>query len=323
VIGTVALGAALHGRLAASASSSLDAYAALAVTGMGISLILNAVILRIALEPLALLEAAAARVQEGDLDARAPHSPLVDPALQRLTRTFNAALDALAASRRRVRLILARLLEVDEAERRQVAYALESGVAQELAGILVRLRLLERDPRAPDLVELVERAGAEVGRAMEIVRGHAVGRRPAVLEELGLIPALEAEARRLMEAGSLLVRLEGVQPQGLRSEDELVLYRVLREALENAARHASARLVRVRFANGGGALVATVEDDGRGFDPVVAEDGPGLGIAGMRERTESAGGRISIWSSPGRGARVRVEIPLAGKAQDAPSRRSA
>jgi two-component system sensor histidine kinase UhpB len=310
VMATVLLGGVLHDRLLEAHHSAPWAFLALAVAGMGLSLLVNAVILKLALEPLELLERTAARVYGGDLDARAPRSPLADPGLQRLTRTFNAALDALAASRRRVRLLLARAMEADEEERRRVARALEDEAAQQLAGVLVRLRLLERHPDCQALIDLVETAGVEIARALEVVRGYAGERRPAVLGELGLVPALEADARRLMELGALMVRFEGVGPKGLASDLELAMYRVLREALENAARHAEARVVRVRFSNGGGSIVATVEDDGRGFDPESAEEGPGLGLAAMRERTESAGGRLAIWSVPGRGSRVRVEIPV-------------
>jgi len=310
VMGTVMLGGVLHDRLLETHHSASWAFVALAVAGMALSLLVNAVILRLALEPLDRLERAAARVQGGDLDARAPHSPLADRGLQRLTRTFNAALDALAASRRRAGLLLARAMETDEEERRQVARALEDEAAQQLACILMRLRLLDRQPDRRVLLELVEKASAEIACALEVVRGYAGARRPAVLGELGLLPALEADARRLMERGRLAVRFEGIEPRGLASDLELALYRVLREALENAARHSEARLIRVRFSNGGGSMVASVEDDGRGFDPASAEEGPGLGLASMRERTESAGGRLAIWSVPGRGTRVRVEVPV-------------
>jgi signal transduction histidine kinase len=201
-------------------------------------------------------------------------------------------------------------METDEEERWRVARALEEEATQQLAGILVRLRLVARHPDCQALIDLVEEASLEIARALEVVRGYAGARRPAVLGELGLLPALEADARRLMERGRLAVRFEGVEPKGLASDLQLALYRILREALENAARHSEARQVRVRFSNGGGSMVASVEDDGRGFDPASAEEGPGLGLAGMRERTESAGGRLAIWSVPGHGTRVRVEVPV-------------
>lgn len=289
--------------------STPGSVAALAVAGMSLSLLVNAVVLQLALVPLELLQHAASRVQEGDLDARAPESPLADPALRRLARTFNAALEGMAASRRRVRRILARSLSEDEAERRDVALALEDDAAQGLAGLLLRLRLLERHPDRGILAQLLEESIEEVAHALHVVRGYAGGRRPAVLEELGLVAALQADARRLREESDVAVGVVGADPTGLAPDIELSLYRVLREALENAAHHAAARSIRVRISNGGGAVAASIEDDGRGFDPVVAENGDGLGLADMRERTESMGGRFSLWSRPDHGTRVRVELP--------------
>jgi two-component system sensor histidine kinase UhpB len=304
-VGAVVVGWELADHLV-TVRSAVAAGVALTVTGMA----LNAVILRLALEPLDLLERAAKRVQDGDLDSRAPQSPLADPALRRLARTFNAALDALADSRRRVRLLLARSIEEEEGERRRVARALEDDAAQRLAGLLMQLRLLERKPDPASLVELVEKANEEIVRALEVVREYATSSRPAVLEELGVIAALEADARRIMGREDLRVRFEGSEPKRLSLETVLLLYRVVREALENAARHASARSILVSISNGGGSVVAIVEDDGQGFDLASAAKGPGLGLTAMRECTESAGGSMSVWSAPGRGSRVRFEIPL-------------
>jgi signal transduction histidine kinase len=301
VLAAAVLGAVIH--------TTPGTLAALAVGGVSLSLLVNGAILRVALKPLDLLQRAAARVQDGDLNARAPASPLADPAMRRLGEAFNAALDGLAAARRRVRLLLAHSMEIDESERRRVAHALENDVAQRLAGLLMRLRLLERQPGQDALARTVEESSVEIGRALDIMRSYAGTRRPAVLEELGLVAALQAEARRLREEGDVVVRVSGYDPKGLSFDAELALYRILKEAMENAARHARARSVHLRVSNGGSKVHATVEDDGRGFDPASVEDGAGLGLAAMRERTESLGGRFCVWSAPGEGTRVQVEFP--------------
>lgn len=311
IVAAALLGWALGHELALAPRPTIGIMAAFTFAGTSLSLLVNAVILHLALEPLDRLQRVAARVQEGDLRARVPDSPLADPALRRLAQTLNGALDALAASRRSVRLLLTRSMEADEAERRRIANALEEDAAQRLASLLMELTLCERDPDRRSLSEIVERAGREITRVIEIVRGYAGQRRPAVLDDLGVVAALEADARRIMESEDLWVRLEGVEPTGLPPETQLSLYRIVREALDNAACHAGARSIRVRISNGDSAVVAIVEDDGRGFEPESAQQGLGLGLAAMRERAESAGGRMSIWSAPGRGSRVRVEIPCA------------
>ncbi len=302
VAGAVILGGVLH--------ATAGVVAALAVAGMSLSLLVNAALLRLALEPLDLLEQTVVRVQGGDLAARAPESPLADPALQRVVKTFNAALEGMAASRRRIHRVLARSLETDEAERRRVASVLEDDVAQRLAGLLMRLRLLERDPDRMVLTGLLQESVAEIGRALEIVHGYASERRPAVLEELGLMAALEAEMLRVRERTGIACWISGIEPSRLPADVELVLYRIVREAVTNAARHACARSIGVTVSNGGSAVVATVEDDGCGFDTTRTDDGDGVGLAAMRERTESAGGRFSVWSEPDRGTRIQVEFPV-------------
>ncbi len=293
--GAVVVGAALAGS---------------ALIGLAASLLVNAALVRTALRPLDQLQTAAARVRDGDLAARAADSPLADPAMRRLARVFNEALDALAASRRRGQLLLARSLEADERERRRVAVALEDDVAQRLAGLLLRLRLAERAPDPAALAAVVDEARAEVTAALEAVRAYAQGRRSAVLEELGLVEALKADARRLTRNVPLRIRVEGEEPRGLSGEMSRALYRVLSEAVGNAARHAGAHAIDVRLDRRGSDLVAVVEDDGHGFDAVAAENGFAEGLAAMRERTESAGGRFTVWSAPEGGSRVRVEVPL-------------
>lgn len=317
VVATALVGGALAHRLTEVGESTAGAVIAFAVAGTALSLLVNGVLLRLALEPLAVLERTAARVHGGDLDARAADSPLADPALRRLARTFNAALDGLAASRRRVRLVLARSMEAEEGERRRVARALEDDAAQRLAGLLMRAQLLERYPDPEALAELIRSAKIEIARVLEVVRGYAVQRRPAVLEELGLVAALEAEARCIMQKRGILVKVEGAEPEGLDLEAEVVLYRVLAEALDNAAQHASPRLIGVQFANREDEVIATVEDDGQGFDPGRLEEEAGPGLAAMRERTESAGGRMSLWAVPGEGTRVRFEMPKCASAMGA------
>jgi len=301
VVAAAVLGGLVH--------ASPGSVAALAVAGVSLSLLVNAALLRLALEPLASLERAAARVQNGDMDARATESPLADPAFQRLARTFNAAFDELAASRRRVRFHLARTMEAEEAERCRVAEALEEDAAQRLAGLLLRLRLLARDPDRVVLSHLLEESTLEITRALEIIRGYAGALRPAVLAELGLEAAIQAEAQRILEESDVKVSVAGDRLRRLAPDLELVLYRVLVEGMEDAVRHGGARFIDIHLSNGEGRVTATLVDDGGGFDPALGANGRGQAFAFMRERAESVGGALSVWSMPDRGTRLSVEIP--------------
>ena len=295
--------------------SPLELVLLLALGGIAVTLLVNALILRLALQPLDALERTAARVQRGDLDCRAPVSAVADRELERLTRTFNAMLDAAAASRERLRETAARALGAAEEERKRIARELHDETAQMLAALLIRIRVVRgaRDPAAVDA--MLEEMRVEVGQALEGIRRFARGLRPPALDELGLVPAIESHLRSVSEISGLHVTLDA-DPLGdaLPPEAELALYRIVQEALSNVVRHAHATRVAVRIAREPARVLVTVDDDGRGFAPAeaAARDQGGLGLFGMNERAAYLGGRVEIDSRPGAGTRVRAEVPAAG-----------
>ena len=301
---------------AAPGRSTAELVGLLAAGGVVISLAVNAIILRVALGPLALLERTAGQVQAGDLDARAPRSPLADRELDRLTQTFNGMLDALDVYRTQLRDTAARALSAAEEERKRIARELHDETAQTLAALLLRLRLARgvQDPGAWDT--LLEEMRGEVGGALEGVRRFARGLRPPALDELGLVPAIASHARGLEEGVGLSVTVDAeALPGQLPPEAELALYRIVQEALANVVRHADAQHVAVRLRQRSGQIVAEVEDDGRGFRVSSGGRGDGgLGLFGMQERAAFLGGRVEIDSTPGSGTRVRAEIPMSAGA---------
>ena len=315
----VLLGAVLGSTLTASyvraqpRGSILDLASAFALAGVGATVLVNAVILRLALQPLDLLERTAARVQAGDLDVRAPLSPVADRDLEQLTRTFNGSLDASAAYRARLREVAARALYAAEEERKRIARELHDETAQLLAALLIRIRVLRTaDPQA--LGTLLDDMRREIGAALEGVRRFARGLRPPALDELGLVPAIESHVRSVAEIAGIPVTLEAESVEGsLSPEGELAVYRIVQEALSNVLRHAGATRARVRLRRETDQLLVTVEDDGRGFDAarVRSGDSGGLGLFGMSERAAYLGGRVDVKSTPGAGTRVCAEIPLA------------
>ncbi len=293
--------------------STLELVGLFAAAGVIVSVLVNALILRLALGPLRLLERTAERVQRGELDARAPLSPLADRELERLTRTFNDMLDSLAAYRQRLRDIAARALHAEEEERKRIARELHDETAQSLAALLIRLRLARCADQPGAREALLEEVRQQITVTIEGIRRFARGLRPPALDELGLVPAIEAHARALSEAVGLKVEVEAEPVRGLLSpEAELALYRIVQEALSNVARHSGTAEACVRIARAPGSVIATVEDRGRGFDVtgVARVAGRGLGLFGMRERAEYVGGRVEIESAPGAGTRVCAQIPV-------------
>jgi two-component system sensor histidine kinase UhpB len=314
VIGTVA-GTALMRRflLLEPEQSPIGLTVLLALAGVIITLLVNLAIVRLALMPLALLERTAARVQHGDLAARVPHSALADREMERLAGTFNGMLDTLGTYRQRLRDMAARALNASEEERKRIARELHDDTAQSLAALLIRLRIARgrNDPEERDAV--LDELKAGITEALDGVRRFARGLRPVALEELGLVPALEAHVRVLGETVGINLRLEASPLDDVLSAPaELALYRIVQEALSNAVRHASPSRATVKLWREPHAVIATVEDDGRGFSvEEIMRSGEGLGLFGMRERAEYVGGHVEVRSAPGRGTCVRVEMPTA------------
>lgn len=277
--------------------------------------VVGALLVRLALRPVASLTETAERVRAGDWSARAVPSVLADRRLERLGHVVNEMLDAVSAARRRQRELSRQVLEAEERERERIARELYAGTAQTLAGVLVRLRLLERETAGRAGCGPLDEIAAEVRDALEEVRGVARRLRPPELDELGVRAALEAHARRLSEGAALRMEFSGTVPETCLSDEvRLAMFRIVQEGLTNAARHAAARHVRVRFVPAADALRVAIEDDGVGFDPAEAltrSPGAGLGLPGMEERAGYAGGSLEIDTAPGSGTRLRLSLPWA------------
>jgi two-component system, NarL family, sensor histidine kinase UhpB len=276
----------------------------------------NALILRLALQPLRGLQQTAERVHAGDTDARAEASPLADREFERLTTTFNTMLDSTENYRRRLRETAQRAIAAQEEERKRIARELHDGIAQTMAALRIRLRVARSLEDSEARTQLLERVGAELGEATEEIRRIAQGLRPPALDMLGLAVAIESCVRSIGDTPGLAVstELEGVEGL-LEPEAELVLYRIVQEALSNVARHSRAGTVKVRLGYAAASVTATVEDDGRGFDLGAEMDSGGLGLFGMQERAGYVGGSVKVESEPGRGTRVRVVIPVVERAR--------
>jgi len=140
------------------------------------------------------------------------------------------------------------------------------------------------------------------------VRDMALLLRPAMLDELGLIPALRWQAREVSRRTGLKVKIIADElNEDLPDSSRTGIYRVVQEALNNCAKHAKAKEVRVVIRRDADGLSVSVQDDGMGFDPAHNK---GLGLLGMTERVSSLGGRFNIDSEPGRGTIVSTYFPL-------------
>ena len=147
---------------------------------------------------------------------------------------------------------------------------------------------------------------------MAVVRDMSLLLRPSMLDDLGLIAALQWQAREISRTSNVAVYVTAESvPDDLPDEHRTCIYRVVQEALRNVVRHAKARSVRIRLEQADESLVLTIQDDGRGFAP---EREKGLGLLGMEERVIHLQGSFQIESTPGKGTSIRVDLPVPEKA---------
>jgi signal transduction histidine kinase len=204
------------------------------------------------------------------------------------------------------------ILGAHEAERKRIARELHDDTGQALTSILVRLRLLERTVQDEDIRRSIAELRELTSNALDAVRRMAVDLRPAALDDLGLVPALRSYADRFSRHWGVEVEFtaEGLQRR-LPASVELVLYRVVQEALANVAKHSGAKRAYVSLVRRNNVVTAKVRDDGQGFDEqAVQKAGGGLGLFGMRERLALVGGSLIIDTMPGSGTLVTARVPL-------------
>jgi signal transduction histidine kinase len=204
----------------------------------------------------------------------------------------------MAALEEQTRGLSQQLVAVQEEERRSIARELHDEVGQALNAALLE-------------------AGtgplrARLQSAVASLRRIALALRPSMLDDLGLVPALEWQAREIGNRTGLDVQVDAEDSAGELSDSlRTCIFRVAQEALHNCVRHANAKRVRVELQRAGVSVALRVEDDGRGF---AVPRTRGLGLLGMEERVTQLGGRFHVTSHPGRGTVIRAELPLMDRA---------
>jgi len=236
-----------------------------------------------------------------------------------LTNEFIAAKErAIAESERRMRALAGRLQTAIEEERRRMAREIHDELGQQLTALKLDhawvLRRFETRDRS-QVRELLADMDHLLDTTVETVRRLATNLRPPILDELGLVAAIEWQVREV-EARSG-IRFDVTLPDdAIDAPDErsTSIFRIFQEILTNVVRHARARNVIVRLEVDEGTIMLEVRDDGRGITPAEAGGGMSLGLVGIRERAALLGGQIDIDGAPGRGTSVQVRVPVQGGA---------
>lgn len=232
----------------------------------------------------------------------------------------------LRQSEAELRKLSSQLLRAQEDERKLIAMDLHDSIAASLAATKMKLERTMRDsepgaeqlkPQIASAVALIEDTNTKVRRLMANLR-------PALLDELGLIAALNHQCRtfhELFPAITASVQADGEEadiPEPLK----IIMFRIVEESLTNIGKHSTATEARIALRKEGESLLVEVRDNGRGFDVEAAHRHPrngktGFGLSSMRERARLSGGHFSVESAPGRGTTVRACWPQKARAQQA------
>lgn len=243
------------------------------------------------------------RIQQAEAALRRAHDELEERVVERTAE--------LAQANAALREMSLRLVHVQEKERRYLARELHDEAGQVLTGL--KMVVDQSLPLASEpLRERLTEAVNLIALLMERMRSLSLELRPQVLDDLGLLIALEWHFKRYLKQTGIQVNFRHTPiPQRLASLIETTIFRIVQEALTNVARHAQVREVSVRVWVGQESAGLQVEDKGAGFDSEVALAARNsTGLSGMRERAELLGGEFSIESTSGKGTLLTVELPL-------------
>jgi signal transduction histidine kinase len=216
------------------------------------------------------------------------------------------------SSNRQLHALSQRLIKAQEEERLNLSRELHDESGQLLTALLFDLGVLEREATGPGpAMQKIQELKTTAHALQDNLHQLAVNLRPASLDHLGLVTALEQYVHDFSEQYGILVEFTavGMQNQRLSNEAETAIYRIVQESLTNVALHSQATLVDVLVSRRGEHVIVTIEDNGIGFLPGASVVEDQLGLFGMRERVQMLNGRFTLETAPGKGTTVSAEVP--------------
>jgi len=212
-------------------------------------------------------------------------------------------------AQRELKKLSKRLVEAEERERRAISRELHDEVGQSLSALLIDVEnLTEMCSEGAAFRQGLQRIKTLAENCVNEVRNMALLLRPSMLDDLGLVAALDWQAREVSKRTGMLVdTVDENVSENLPEEHKTCVYRIVQEALNNCSKHAYAKNVRVVVRQDPNYFRVSIEDDGKGFD---ASRVRGLGLVGMNERVSQLGGVLKVESDPAQGTRLRVDLPL-------------
>jgi two-component system sensor histidine kinase UhpB len=259
------------------------------------------------------LDKVMSRVQAGDRSQRAPLTGF-DPQADQLARTFNIMLETIDEANR---LRVTQTMNAMEDERKRIARELHDETSQVLTSLLISLALLEESITTQEARDRITETRMLAHRTLRAIRNLSIDLRPSALDDLGLLPALRWYVKEYQQKFPITVDLQtsGFKER-LPAEMETALYRIIQESLTNVARHAQAHKACILVQEENNMVMASITDDGCGFDQDQLQKVPGpgqergWGLVGMYERAHLLDGTLTIDSALGHGTTVLAYIPL-------------
>jgi two-component system sensor histidine kinase UhpB len=260
------------------------------------------------LAPVQQIVAGLEQAEQGDFNSQVTIATL--PELQTIAEKLNQLTTVLRSSKTENERLTRLSLQIQEEERRNLARELHDEMGQAISAVkAIAWSLLQRlHGQDESLARGAEKIGSIASEMSGQVRTMLSKLRPAILDELGLLPALQLMVQEWNEThkGRLCMLVADAGFPALDEQREIHLYRIVQEALTNVARHAEASHVQLEL-QAGNPLQVCISDNGKGFDP--QQQVSGRGLAGMRERCQVLGGQLLLASRPGAGVRIVISFP--------------
>jgi signal transduction histidine kinase len=240
-----------------------------------------------------------------------------------LADAFNGMLDRreqadgrMRDGERKLKALSERLLTVQEEERARIARELHDDLGQSLTALKMDVvGLLQNTEQPPALAPIRERILRTLDSTVTSVQRISSELRPSVLDDLGLVAAIDAEARLFEERSGIECELSVIGDVPVEAERDTASDRIVQEELTNVARHSNATRTELRLRNRGDELLLEIRDDGRGVTTEEIGDPLSFGLIGIRERAAVIGGIVQIEGVDGRGTIVSVRVPVTAKAR--------
>lgn len=235
----------------------------------------------------------------------------ISVALSYLKEDFQQVNLVLEEAREKYQLVL-QIIEAQEEERKRISREIHDGPAQMLANLLLRYEIIDRGLKNGQINEVlgeINDTKEMVRQSLEEVRRMIYDLRPMALDDLGLIPTLKKYIDDLSSFAKVKIEFVPIGDNDLISENyDIVLFRLVQEALQNAIKHAEASLIKVKLEVRRDRITLIIEDNGKGFDP-KAVTYQNFGIKGMKERVEMVNGEMNILTKIGVGTKVLIVVP--------------